>query len=411
MKKSLKPEWRKTSLQGLYEYRPAGVADNARGVYYSRYSLKGKRTFRSHETSVFEQAKIKHLKLMSDVEKDRQRGADVDASGDFKTLGALMAEVQRRLAARSQKLATVNSREDMTSRLKAQWQHGTFDSFLARNVTASVVTELRDHLLHRAKWEVVVKGFVMRKGVGYGPRVVNHSLWILQLMLEIAVEKMVVTENPFSMSSTLRDSLYAKVPKERVEIHDRETMGRIFAEMRRLPDTPHHRNPEIAAWLQERANELADHAELLAYSGMRRNEAKVSLVEHDRGDEFVIKGTKSATSDRIIPVNPALREVLDRIKSRRIGPKTKLCPYNEPKGALLRACKRLGVAPLTNHGLRHFFASVCIASGVDIPTVSRWLGHADGGSLAMETYGHLLKDASQAAAQKVDFCVAARKTA
>ena len=31
------------------------------------------------------------------------------------------------------------------------------------------------------------------------------------------------------------------------------------------------------------------------------------------------------------------------------------------------------------------------------------LGHADGGTLAMKTYGHLLKDHSRAAAKKVDF--------
>jgi len=58
---------------------------------------------------------------------------------------------------------------------------------------------------------------------------------------------------------------------------------------------------------------------------------------------------------------------------------------------------------LRNHDLGHYFASVGIARGVDIPTVSRWLGHADGGALAMKTYGHLLKDHSQAAAKKVDF--------
>ncbi|MES2706748.1 MAG: tyrosine-type recombinase/integrase [Verrucomicrobiota bacterium] len=42
---------------------------------------------------------------------------------------------------------------------------------------------------------------------------------------------------------------------------------------------------------------------------------------------------------------------------------------------------------ITHHDLRHFFATVCIESGVDIPTVSRWLGHRDGRALAMRTYG------------------------
>jgi hypothetical protein len=40
---------------------------------------------------------------------------------------------------------------------------------------------------------------------------------------------------------------------------------------------------------------------------------------------------------------------------------------------------------------------------VDIPTVSRWLGHNDGGALAMKTYGHLRREHSIAQAQRVTF--------
>ena len=48
-------------------------------------------------------------------------------------------------------------------------------------------------------------------------------------------------------------------------------------------------------------------------------------------------------------------------------------------------------------------ATRCIESGVDIPTVSRWLGHKDGGALAMKTYGHLRREHSIAQAQRVTF--------
>jgi integrase len=58
---------------------------------------------------------------------------------------------------------------------------------------------------------------------------------------------------------------------------------------------------------------------------------------------------------------------------------------------------------ITHHDFRHIFATTCIESGVDIPTVAGWLGHNDGGVLAMKTYGHLRPDHSQAAAQKVQF--------
>jgi integrase len=58
---------------------------------------------------------------------------------------------------------------------------------------------------------------------------------------------------------------------------------------------------------------------------------------------------------------------------------------------------------VTHHDLRHLFATRCIESGVDIPTVSRWLGHKDGGALAMKVYGHLRDQHSVAMAQKVTF--------
>lgn len=68
-----------------------------------------------------------------------------------------------------------------------------------------------------------------------------------------------------------------------------------------------------------------------------------------------------------------------------------------------KAAKKIGITRMTHHDLRHFFATICIESGVDIPTVSRWLGHKDGGALAMKTYGHLRREHSLAQAQKVSF--------
>jgi len=57
----------------------------------------------------------------------------------------------------------------------------------------------------------------------------------------------------------------------------------------------------------------------------------------------------------------------------------------------------------THHDFRHFFATTCIESGVDIFAVSRWLGHKDGGALAMRVYGHLRQEHSFAAIKKVAF--------
>jgi integrase len=71
--------------------------------------------------------------------------------------------------------------------------------------------------------------------------------------------------------------------------------------------------------------------------------------------------------------------------------------------ALAAACRTLDLGHLTHHDLRHLFATRCVESGVDIPTISRWLGHQDGGALAMKVYGHLRDDHSQTMAAKVQF--------
>ena len=408
MKSSAKPEWRKTRIQGLYEYRAADLPATERGVFYSRYSLNGKRTFRSLETSSFEHAKIKHAQRGVDVEKDRRRGADLGA--EFKTLGALFEETKRRLEANAVAANTAVGRRNNLARLKRHWQRGSFDTFLARNCSAEVIVELRDHLLKQAPWRY---NFGKDKR-GFKAPVVNQTLWVLRVMLDIALEKSVIVENPFNVSSVLRGTLLASGRRVRGSarsaaeslkvdaIPSRPDMMRIIDEMRRLPENC-RANAEQCVHLLQIATELADHAELLAFSGMRKKEATASVVADDLGDEFNIWGTKSASSERTIPVTPALRAVLDRIKSRRIGSKTKLVVTAEPGKALKRACVRLGLPAMRNHDLRHFFASACISSGVDIPTVSRWLGHADGGALCMKVYGHLLKDNSRAAAQKVDF--------
>jgi integrase len=90
---------------------------------------------------------------------------------------------------------------------------------------------------------------------------------------------------------------------------------------------------------------------------------------------------------------------------------TKVFRVNECQKALDRACKKVGTGRITHHDLRHLFATRCIESGVDIPTVSRWLGHKDGGALAMKTYGHLRREHSIAQAQRVSFAPVATKQA
>jgi integrase len=100
-----------------------------------------------------------------------------------------------------------------------------------------------------------------------------------------------------------------------------------------------------------------------------------------------------------------MKQLLESLKAKETNepPTNSVMKVKECLQAMRRAAKVVGMDEITHHDLRHLFATRCIESGVDIPTVSRWLGHKDGGALAMKVYGHLRDNHSTAMAQKVRF--------
>jgi integrase len=133
--------------------------------------------------------------------------------------------------------------------------------------------------------------------------------------------------------------------------------------------------------------------------------------------ELVVRGDATTGTKnwelRRVPLIPDARALFRRMLSERAGESldAKLFRVRECQKSLDRACKKVGAERITHHDLRHLFATRCIESGVDIPTVSRWLGHKDGGALAMKTYGHLRREHSIAQAQRVTFAAAPTKQA
>ena len=155
----------------------------------------------------------------------------------------------------------------------------------------------------------------------------------------------------------------------------------------------------------------ADFGAGLAFTGCRLSEAN-ALEWRDidfAAGEIVVRGdAETGTKNwelRRVPLIPDARTLFERMRSERPGEPldAKVFRVAECQKSLDRAAKKVGMDRITHHDLRHLFATRCIESGVDIPTVSRWLGHKDGGALAMKTYGHLRREHSIAQAQRVTF--------
>lgn len=157
----------------------------------------------------------------------------------------------------------------------------------------------------------------------------------------------------------------------------------------------------------------------LAFTGCRKGEAaEIRWRDLDfAAGEIVVRGdaetgTKNWTVRRL-PMLPDACALFGRMRSERAdgSPNEKVFRVNEAQNAINSAVGKLALARITHHDLRHLFATICIESGVDIPTVSRWLGHKDGGSLAMKTYRHLRREHSVAQALKVSFAPINARTA
>ena len=230
-----------------------------------------------------------------------------------------------------------------------------------------------------------------RFGVKASPTAFNHTIGILRTLLEIGVEVGARYDNPakFIKRASERPKMLTLPEPEQFEkfVAEIENGGGGFSES------------------------CADLVRFLAYGGFRKSEAAMiawSDCDFDKG-EIVVRGdpetgTKNWTVRRV-PMIREMRDLLDRLREQGSAQpdSNHVMRVRECQKAMDRAAKEIGMQRITHHDLRHLFATRCIESGVDIPTVSRWLGHKDGGALAMRVYGHLRDQHSVDMAQRVTF--------
>jgi integrase len=249
-----------------------------------------------------------------------------------------------------------------------------FKSIPLRNITP----------FHCERWAI-------DRGAKLATQTFVHELESIRNVFKYAQQHGLVLSNP---ATTIKRP---KVTFTKVVIPSREQFTRLVAQVR-LSDG--------RADSQRKSKDGADLIEFLAYSGARIGEARLAVWGDAKFEDNMIwiHGTKSDNSDRLIPMTAALRDFLLRLKGDSNPlPGDRIAKVNSAKKCLATACAKLGFPKFSHHDFRHFFATTCIESGVDIPTISRWLGHSDGGALAMRVYGHLQVEHSLAMGKRVSF--------
>jgi integrase len=357
-------DWQKTQYANLIRYVPSGT-------YYARLRVKGKLIRRSLKTDLISVAKLR----LGDLERHEREAAErqQETSRGKMTFGEALAMFKAQTeASHLLKPASKKYRGEILEAMVKSWP----------GIEALDIRKIG---------EADCKTWALRFGNSYSPSRYNSALGILKAIFQVGVENGSLYRNP-------------AVGLKRARVRQKVLVLPSFEQFEKFVK-------ELENGGGRDSRNCADLVRFLAFGGFRKSEAaNITWADCDfekkeitvRGDPET--GTKNWTIRRV-PMVPDMHQLLERLKSERPEAKAGDVVMNvrECQKAMDRAASIVGMARITHHDLRHLFATLCIESGVDIPTVSRWLGHKDGGALAMKVYGHLRDQHSVAMAQKVTF--------
>lgn len=356
--------WLKSSVANLYSYAPTGV-------YYARPRIKGKIKVKCLKTDKLSVAKLRLGDFLK-TENRKSESINNAVRGKMTFSDAVQFFTLKLDEDGALKPRTKEYRRERLNALLRTWPN---------------LDRMDIGKIHKSECDAWAAKF----GKTASPTAFNNTVGTLRMILDIGVELGARYDNPARL-----------VKKHRVRLKKLELPSKQkFIDLVKTIETAD------GGWKYR----CADLVRFLAYGGFRKGEAsKITWSDCDfekneirvAGDS--VTGTKTGQVRRV-PMIEEMKILLARLCEERpdAKPSDSVMLVSECQGALTRACKIIGIKRITHHDLRHLFATLCIESAVDIPTVSKWLGHQDGGALAMKVYGHLRDEHSESMAKKVSF--------
>ena len=363
--------WEKTRLQNLVRHKS--------GRYYARAFAGGKEVWKSLKTSHFS---VAQAKLAEFLKEHRQRASNGNGEVSAKMTFGEAAAIH---------LRNLDDNLSIKPRTREYWR----EVLLALGKSWPGLNEAEVRKIGQSDCKKWARAYAKTAS----PTRYNNTVAILRHVLNVSIEAGVIYSNPAVVVKR------TAVRSKQISLPTTKKFNAMIAEMQ-------------AGHSRDSIN-CADLAAGLAFTGCRIGEAREIAwrdVDFDAG-EIVVRGDANTGTKnwelRRVPLIPDAHALFQRMRSERSRESldAKVFRVRECQKSLDRACKKVDTDRVTHHDLRHLFATCCIESGVDIPTVSRWLGHKDGGALAMKTYGHLRREHSIAQAQRVTFAPVPAKQA
>jgi integrase len=360
--------WIKSTFANLYKHRDSGI-------YWVRAKVLGRHFRRSLKTKALDLAKIKLDKILTE-----QRGRPVGQLDEEVTFGQLADEYMLR----------VHNDGELKPGAK-EYRATTLASLRKRflKLDAKLASEFGDQFVLDMAVEIRRE---------YSATRYNGILQTLRAILQIAVDRGILITNPARPRGHYSEKgvPVASVPLTPPSL---PTSAQFQLLLQKLDAEP-------------KRHMAAQMVRFMVYSGARIGAVRLMLPEHINMErnELLIPAIKYDTQPNHVPMIPEMRVLAQQLLDQYPGAGP-LIPIKNPRWALASACKAAGIARLTNHDLRHAYATRCLEAGVDVRTVAAWLGHRDGGRLLLKLYSHLRDDHSQDMAKLVQFAPPTAPTA
>lgn len=362
------------------------IRDGDTGIYYARVKIRQKIFLRSlgEDCTTKEKAKLRIADKVEEIRESLEPRRPASRLDPNATVGDAVEFYRVQVAKDDIKESSKEFRLRPASRAKVNWP-----DFYDRPLKSVHFDELEAMIadLKAGKFPYAPPNSKGKTLPGDSPTVVNAMIGLLRRIFDIGVSAGVVSRNP------ARQLKKKRIPKKVLNLPSRDGFQQLV---------------QFVRLNAARGRITGDLIEGLAYSGMRVDESRRMLWRHlDFGRGMMtVFGTKSPDSARHIPMTPDFQKLVLGMKSTRgeVQPDDPVFKARSASGCLVKGCEHIGHEPyLTHHDLRDLFATTVIESGVDVPTLSQWLGHADGGALAMKIYGHIRPQHAAEAAKKVSF--------
>jgi integrase len=358
-----KPEKQKKGKEGqkTWQFLPDShlVRYVSSGTYFARVKVHGKIIRKSLRTEVLSVARLRVADFVKEQKAKPSLSAEPssikEVSNDFLERSAANYRIKPR---------TKQYHRECVATLESMFPK--FFAMQAGRVTKGLLAEIAGELNSK-----------------YSATRFNGMISVVKAFFKIAIETGVRHDNPAA------DLQRAKVRKTELERPSQAQFERILE------------------YLEMASPEGAFLVQFLAFSGCRIDEARYVTWDDIEEGTIVVRGhpetgTKNSETRRVPIISP-MEQLLKGRRPKKAARAETLLKIKGCRKALIHACEFAKIPPLSHHDFRHLFATKCIESGVDIPTISHWLGHKDGGALAMKTYGHLRDEHSRKMAERVSF--------